>query len=251
MTTFTNQVSEANDNGKVAEATSADVLKMTNEGRKLMEASTTQMQSINDVMNEAVEMVEGLDRYTNDISVLVAIIQDIAEQTNLLALNAAIEAARAGEHGQGFAVVAAEVRQLAEQSAESVTNITEIVSDVQRESGAVVESLQSGYEEVERGTEQITTTGDTFREIYQSVKQMTENIGNISTNLVEVFESNETMNDAIQSIAAVSEEAAAGIEQTTASSQETSSSMEEVARSSNQLSELAENMNEIVARFKV
>lgn len=251
MSRFTDQVNVANDNGQTAAKTSTTVLEMTDEGRELMETSTTQMQSINEVMSEAVTMVEGLDRHTRDISELVAMIQDIAEQTNLLALNAAIEAARAGEHGQGFAVVADEVRQLAEQSSESVTNITTIVENVQRESGAVVASLQAGYEEVELGTKQITTTGETFEEIYHSVQGMTNNIEQISTNLVDVFESNEQMNESIQNIAAVSEEAAAGIEETTAASEQTNSSMEEISRSADALASLAETMNDIVARFRI
>ncbi len=251
MNNFTKQVSEANALGKASEETTHTVLEMTERGSELMVSSLKQMQTIDQTMTEAVKMVEGLDEHTSRISELVAIIQDIAEQTNLLALNAAIEAARAGEHGQGFAVVAEEVRKLAEQSAESVTNITKIVEDVQKESNRVVDSLKEGYKEVERGSAQINETEKTFHEIQQSVEQMAKNIQQISERLEAVFSDNESINEAIQNIAAVSEEAAAGVEQVTASSEETSSSMEEVAKSSGELAKLADDIQRLVERFKV
>src|SRR5699024_11491137 len=111
------------------------------------------------IVHEAVDKVEGLDHDTQEISQLVSVIQNVAEQTNLLALNAAIEAARAGEHGKGFAVVADEVRKLAEQSSNSVKNITDIVETIQNESFNVMDSLSNGYREVTEGTAQIQQTG--------------------------------------------------------------------------------------------
>src|SRR5690625_7419979 len=89
-----------------------------------MSTSTNHMKRIDQIVQDAVEKVEGLDRHSQEISELVLMIKDIAEQTNLLALNAAIEATRAGEHGQGFAVVAVEVRKLAEEYSNSVDQIT-------------------------------------------------------------------------------------------------------------------------------
>src|SRR5690606_30819113 len=102
------------------------------------------------IVQDAVRKVEGLDEQTQQISKLVSVIQDVAEQTNLLALNASIEAARAGEHGRGFAVVADEVRKLAEQVSASIADITGIVTNIQSESNTVSKSLQEGYKEVEQ-----------------------------------------------------------------------------------------------------
>src|SRR5690606_37154509 len=100
----------------------------------------------------------------------------------------AIEAARAGENGRGFAVVADEERKLAEQVADSVTDITKIVVVIQNETSFVVESLQIGYEEVEKGTKQIITTGKTFEQINQAVKDMVTNIQIVTENLSEIAE---------------------------------------------------------------
>ncbi|WP_062051107.1 methyl-accepting chemotaxis protein [Bacillus sp. JCM 19034] len=251
MESFLAKIEEANINGEVVSKSSTEVLAVTKNGGQLMEQSVQQMNVIDQIVKDAVQKVKGLDSQTQEISKLVAVINDIAGQTNLLALNAAIEAARAGEHGKGFAVVADEVRKLAEQVSESVSDITTIVSNIQLESTAVATSLQGGYQEVEKGTSQIKTTGETFTEINQSIKQMVQNIETITNNLTNMTEQSEKMKEAIEGISEVSEEAVAGIEQTAASTEQTSSSMEEVAKSSEELSKLAEILNELVQKFKL
>ncbi len=249
MSSFTTKVQEANEDGAYIQRASGKVIDMTSEGTTLMETSTKQMAKIDRIVQDAVEKVEGLDTHAQEISQLVGVIQDIADQTNLLALNAAIEAARAGEHGQGFAVVANEVRTLAEESSQSVTNITDIVSRIQSESEMVSASLQDSYKEVAQGTEQIMTTGEMFKEITSAVTGMAHRIRQISENLNEISTNTIAMNGSVQEIAAISEEAAAGVEQTSASTQQTSASMEEVAASSHDLAKLAEELNELVTQF--
>ncbi|WP_237562786.1 methyl-accepting chemotaxis protein [Bacillus dakarensis] len=250
MESFSSEMLEANKNGDQVYESSNRVLGMTTEGTDLMGESVKQMATIDQIVQSAVQKVQGLDTHSQKITKLVSVIHDIANQTNLLALNAAIEAARAGEHGKGFAVVADEVRKLAEQVSISIKDITEIVSNIQKESANVVDSLQEGYKEVEKGTGQIKTTGNTFNEITKAIKEMSGNIKNITNNLATMTTSSNEMGAAIQEIASVSEEAAAGIEQTSASSQQTSSSMEEVAENSEELSKLAEELNGLVRQFK-
>ena len=251
MERFVERVEDANQKGEAIQQTSKNVLDQTENGAQLMESSTEQMQRIDAIVQEAVTKIKGLDVQSQEISKLVVVIKDIADQTNLLALNAAIEAARAGEHGKGFAVVAEEVRKLAEQVAVSVTDITGIVGTIQQESSSVAGSLESGYEEVEKGTEQLKTTRETFAEISGAVNKMTTDIGIISQNLEEIAAGSEEMSESVEEIAAISEQSAAGVQETAAASQQTSSSMEEVAGSSAQLAQLAENLNGLVREFKL
>ncbi|MFD1360420.1 methyl-accepting chemotaxis protein [Lentibacillus salinarum] len=251
MSTFSTKVQEANEKGEHIQQESNDVLSLTDEGSHLMNNSEEQMNKIDQIVQDTVQKVQGLDTQSQEISKLVSVIKDIADQTNLLALNAAIEAARAGEHGQGFAVVADEVRKLAEQVSDSVSDITGIVGNIQNESSVVTNSLQEGYKEVEKGTEQIKTTGEKFEGISEAVTNVVNSIQTVTDNMSEIAANSQQMNSSIQEIASVSEESAAGVEQVSASSQQTSSSMEEVASSADDLARLAEDLNGLVRQFKL
>jgi len=251
MQIYAQEVENANENGELIYDSSTEVLGITDEGSQLMESSKGQMVKIDQIVQDAVEKVKGLDVQSQEISKLVSVIQDIAEQTNLLALNAAIEAARAGEHGAGFAVVADEVRLLAEQVAESVTDITTIVSNIQTESSSVANTLQDGYKEVEQGTNEIETTSEKFAGINKAVTDMVNNVKSVSSSLASIAANSQEMNSTIEDIAAISEESAAGVEQTSASTQQTSAAMEAVAENSNELANLTTELNDLIRHFKL
>ncbi|GEK35463.1 methyl-accepting chemotaxis protein [Kurthia sibirica] len=248
---FTLQVTEANAGGNLIAEKASEVKRLTDSGRILMDSSTTQMTSIDEIVKAAVEKVEFLETQSLEITKLVLVIQTVAEQTNLLALNAAIEAARAGEEGRGFAVVADEVRKLAEQVALSVTDISSIVETMQNDTTAVTTSLQSGYSEVSKGTEQIVETAQTFDHIASAVVLMNDHANSISQSLTGIMKSTHQINSSIDQIASVSEESAAGVEETTATIEETTSSMEEISNSANELSQMANQLNEEVNKFKL
>ncbi|KEK10549.1 chemotaxis protein [Lysinibacillus sphaericus] len=251
MERFTTDLRETNQHGEHIHQSSVEVLGLTNEGSQLMTSSNSQMSKIDGIVQNAVEKVKNLDAQAQEISKLVVVIKDIADQTNLLALNAAIEAARAGEHGKGFAVVADEVRKLAEQVAFSVNDITSIVTNIQQDFDVVTSSLEDGYQEVKEGTNQIKATSETFTTISHSINDVVESVQLISSNLSKVTEDGQKMNSAIQEIAAVAEESAAGVEQTTATTEQTSSSMEVMAGKSAQLSTLALELKTLIAQFKL
>lgn len=251
MTTFARHIQETTDEGNALKQHSSQVQQLTATGKELMTTSTDQMATINEIVLDSVRKVEGLNEQSAEISKLVSVIDDISNQTNLLALNAAIEAARAGEHGKGFAVVADEVRKLAEQVQFSVTDISTIVNRIQSETGSVTHSLQAGYEEVKKGTIQINNTNSTFDQISGAVEDMIENIDTISNNLEKVLKDTEVINRSIDEIASISEESAAGVEQTTATVQEASSTMEMISKSAGQLAGMAEQLNSQLQKFKL
>ncbi|BAQ08763.1 methyl-accepting chemotaxis protein [Bacillus sp. OxB-1] len=249
MNSFSSEMFELNEKGEQIHQTSVEVRTMTDTGKQLMESSAKQMMTIDQMVQEAARKMNNLDNQTQEISKLVSVIQEVADQTNLLALNAAIEASRAGEHGKGFAVVADEVRKLAEQVSVSVTEITGIVTGIQSESADVAKSLESGYQEVEQGTRDITKTTETFNGINDEIADMGDLISEITETLADFAANSERLNRSIEEIASISEESASGVEETAATSQQSSSSMEEVAVGSDKLAALAEEMNRQVSRF--
>ncbi|GIP65163.1 putative sensory transducer protein YvaQ [Virgibacillus pantothenticus] len=251
MNDLNSTIQEVTQSSDSIEKSSKGVLAKTKSGHEIMETTNDQMMKIDQIVKNAVDRVRGLDMKTQEISKLVTVIGEVAEQTNLLALNAAIEAARAGEHGKGFAVVADEVRKLAEQVSVSLNDIKSVVNDIQTESDQVTTSLQDGYKEVENGSEQMSKTKDTFEAIYQSVTEMTDSISVVKTHFERVSDSSKEMNASVGEIAAISEESAAGIEQTSASTQQASSSMQEVTSNAKRLANLADNLKTLMQRFTI
>lgn len=251
MNLFAQKIMNVVISGEDIKGQAESMLEMTDGGSQYMGNSIQKMADINGKVKHSLGLVKGLDTKTKNISKLINVIQEIAEQTNLLALNAAIEAARAGEHGRGFAVVADEVRKLAEQVKRSITDITAIVTDIQKESKQVVASLDDGYQFVNEGADQIHTTGKTFEDIKAVIGQVGFKIEEMAGALYDVLDNTKTINDSIGNIASVSEESAAGIEQISATAQQSGSSMNEVSRSAKTLEESANQLDSLIQRFKI
>jgi methyl-accepting chemotaxis protein len=160
-------------NAKQANENAQRTATAASEGSKAVEQTIAGMQRIHDVMDEVVTVIERLGQSSEEIGAIIAVIDDIAEQTNLLALNAAIEAARAGEHGRGFAVVADEVRKLAERSAKATGEIATLIKGIQKETEQAVSSTQHGEAAIQEGTQLARGAGDAIRVIVDAAEQST------------------------------------------------------------------------------
>jgi methyl-accepting chemotaxis protein len=201
------------------------------EGRNEVLALSKGMGSISDTVADVVSEMQSLDHASRQIGEILGLIEEIADQTNLLALNAAIEAARAGEHGRGFAVVADEVRKLAENSASSTKQIGTLVADIQRRTSAVLERTARANNLVQNNAE--------------SARNVTQMIEAISTRVTEVAELVSEISIATTEQARASEELAKASEQMGAMTHEAAATMREQAVTSNQI---LENVSEIEQR---
>ncbi|MBS4538525.1 hypothetical protein GOQ27_08620 [Clostridium sp. D2Q-11] len=244
-------IGKANYEGKILADSSQVVFKASNEGIQEMKKSINQMAIINEQVNNSVEKVKNLDIKSQEISKLVQVINDISDQTNLLALNAAIEAARAGEAGRGFSVVSEEIRNLSEQVSKSAIEISEIIRNMQHESKLVTESLDSTYDQVQKGTLQITVSGEYFNNISSEITQMIDKIENVTDSLDNIESNSKEISSGVQNIASISEENSASTEETAASVQQQYSSVENLSENANLLSGLSAKLNDMVKKFKI
>ncbi len=251
MNEFTESIDKAYNHGITISDTSQRVLELAVNGNENMDTSLQQMKTIHDIVQEAVHKVRALEQHSQDINKLVRVINGIAEQTNLLSLNAAIEAARAGESGKGFAVVAEEVRKLADGVSDSVQDITQIVSGTQQEIHTVIKYLESSFTEVEKGTENLTDTGQAMQHIKQSVTNVTDRIKEVTDGLKQLTNQSITINQSIENIASVSEESAAGIEETFSITEQSAHSLDQVLENAEELEQLAKKLNERMDQFTI
>ncbi|QNH40620.1 methyl-accepting chemotaxis protein [Bacillus sp. PAMC26543] len=251
MNEFTESIDKAYNHGMTISDTSQNVLELAVNGNENMDTSVQQMKTIHHIVQEAVHKVRSLEQHSQDINKLVQVINGIAEQTNLLSLNAAIEAARAGESGKGFAVVAEEVRKLADGVSDSVQDITKIVGGTQQEINTVIQYLESSFTEVEKGTENLTDTGQAMQNIKQSVTYVADSIKEVTDGLKQLTNQSITINQSIENIASVSEESAAGIEETFSITEQSAHSMDQVLQNAEELERLAKELNEKMDQFTI
>jgi methyl-accepting chemotaxis protein len=218
--------------------TAADRTAQTATGGGVIVSETLEgMQQIATVVLAASQSIGKLATSTSRIGEIIGVIDDIADQTNLLALNAAIEAARAGEQGRGFAVVADEVRKLAERTAKATGEVTSMIKGIQRETGEAVTGMEEGTIQVNQGRDLADRAGNSLSEIVTMVQQVTDMITQIATAAEEQASAAEQISKNIEHISTVTRETAIGSEQSAAVAEE--------------LSHQAESLQQIVGRFKV
>lgn len=188
---------------------------------------------------------------SEEIGQIVGVITSIADQTNLLALNAAIEAARAGEQGRGFAVVADEVRVLAEQSSVAANKISTLIVGIQDQIKSISTSMNEGSKEITSGMEVALEAGSHFENIDKAISNIFSVVRDVSSATQNVIDSAKTTVSVMKKTFTVSEETASATEEVSASIEEQTASMEEIGHTANELSSLSDRMNELVGKFKV
>ncbi|NLI93899.1 MAG: methyl-accepting chemotaxis protein [Peptococcaceae bacterium] len=231
----------------VSEQTAATAQKESEE----IDYTIQQMAKIEETTNHAAGLVDNLGSRSREIGQIVDTISGIAEQTNLLALNAAIEAARAGEQGKGFAVVAEEVRKLAEQSQEAAKQIADLIRQIQFDTDQAVGAMNEGTKEVRVGTASVNAAGKTFKQIAELIQDVSEKVNYAAQCLMDSAKDNQRIASAVLEVDEISREIAAQTQSVNAAVEEQTASSEEIASSSHLLMKNAEEMQDLLTRFKL
>ncbi len=227
---FSGTLDSMNTNAQTMNETVQGVSSQAVEGTKAIEDIVQQMQDLRDNTQRMASDVSSLGSLSDEVGAIVNTISAIADQTNLLALNAAIEAARAGEHGRGFAVVADEVRKLAEQSSVATTDIGSLIGQIQSGITAAVSGMNEGSTQAENALGSVSRSSKMLNDILLAVEEIDHQVNEFSAGLAQV-------NSGGHEIASASEEQAA--------------SMQEVATSAQDLMNMGAELNEIVQHFKL
>lgn len=230
-------VGEVAQNSGKAASIAQEAVETAKSGKDVVQETISGMQQLSDAVSQSATIIATLGKSSDQIGEIVRVIEDIADQTNLLALNAAIEAARAGEQGRGFAVVADEVRKLAERTTKATKEIGDMIRHIQQDTKGAVASMDEGTQKVNSGVDLVNKTGESLATIAERVTQTADMIRLIAVAAEEQSVATQQISGDLENVAKVSKESAGGAT--------------ESAKASQDLSVLATELQTIVGGFKI
>jgi len=234
LTVSSNHIS---DSARDTSEDSSSAVELSGQGSQRVDKAASAIRQISDTVSDASARIHALEERARQISDIANVIKDIAGQTNLLALNAAIEAARAGEQGRGFAVVADEVRKLAERTSLATTEIEQMIVGIQGDTVGAVEAMNAALPEVQHGVELAESASESLRAIEDGARRTLERIGDVA--------------DATREQSSASTSIAQRVEQIANMVEETTATIRSTASSAHQLQEIALSLKQLVNRFRV
>jgi methyl-accepting chemotaxis protein len=234
---MSSSIQQVSENANEVRSISENSKLLANHGKDVVQQVVSDMSSITDAVVNTAKTIQALGTKSDQIQNIVKSIKEIADQTNLLALNAAIEAARAGEQGRGFAVVADEVRKLAENTAKSTQEIARMTEEIRESTGLAVAEVESTVERVRSGALLAKKAGDNIVEINEGASRVLSGVEDISSSMQEQSQSSREIADNVEKVAQMSEM--------------TSAAVNDVAVTVQKLEQLAETLEETVGHFRV
>jgi methyl-accepting chemotaxis protein len=237
MEDMSKMIIENSSNAGVLDETAKSAKDAAVHGGKVVEESVLGMRRIATVVRASTESTRILGASSSQIGQIVSVIDEIADQTNLLALNAAIEAARAGEQGRGFAVVADEVRKLAERTTKATKEIADMIKRIQHDTKEAIDSMEQGTKEVDQGIRLVDAAGNSLREIVQLSQKVTDMVSQIAEANIRQATSSKDIVQTIEGISGVAHETAVGVHQ--------------IAKTAEDLDRLTENLQQLTNKFKL
>ncbi len=234
---MTHTITDSTQNATVAATTAQDAGDKARKGGNVVEQTIEGINRIAEVVTTSAVTIEELGKSSDQIGEIIQVINEIADQTNLLALNAAIEAARAGEHGRGFAVVADEVRKLAERTTGATNEITTMIQRIQEDTSGAVNAIEKGKDEVEKGKTLAVDAGHALTDIIAN----TDEVANLINQLAAASEEQN----------ATSQQISSNVELINNVTQQSTESTEQISRAAENLNRLTVNLQTVVNQFKL